>query len=362
MVMVRLRRCAGCGGGGRGDARDRPRVGGVDRCGGLGLGGLDAGRRVVLEVRQGGMVRVGGEPAVDERLDRARPALGAADEVAPALGLEVGDGLRVALVARAGELHLGLDLGVGDVDPLGVRDLGQHEQHLDPLLGARPELGVEVGLGLLGGLEVRGLRDALARERRPELVVHHLDLLVDQDVGEVDGRVGDGVLDDPVAELVARAVERVAAQPLADVCPQRRQVRVVPHRLRERVVGVGEDLLAQLLEVDREVHLLAGQRLLRVVVGERDVEVGRLARLEADEVCLEPRDQPVLADDQRHPLGRAAVERRAVLRAGEADHRPVAVLRPAVLDGGEGGVLVAQLVDDVVDLRRRRRPRSRART
>ena len=96
--------------------------------------------------------------------------------------------------------------------PSVVGDLGQHEQHLDPLLGARPELGVEVGLGLLGGLEVRRLRDALARERRPELVVHHLDLLVDQDVGQVDGRVGDGVLDDPVAELVARAVEGVAAR------------------------------------------------------------------------------------------------------------------------------------------------------
>ena len=38
------------------------------------------------------------------------------------------------------------------------------------------------------------------------------------------------------------------------------------------------------------------------------------------------------------------------LRAREADDRPVAVLRPAVLDRREGRVLVAQLLDDVVDL------------
>ena len=63
-----------------------------------------------------------------------------------------------------------------------------------------------------------------------------------------------------------------------DVGPEGGQVGVVAHRLGERVVGVGQDLLAQLLEVDREVGLLAGQRRLRVVVGERDVELGRLAR------------------------------------------------------------------------------------
>ena len=80
---------------------------------------------------------------------------------------------------------------------------------------------------------------------------------------------------------------------------------------------------------------------------------GRLARLEADEVRLEARDQPVLADDERHPVARAALERDAVPAALEPDDRPVAVLRRAVLDRGQDRVLVAQLVDDLVDLVRR---------
>ena len=68
------------------------------------------------------------------------------------------------------------------VDPLGVGDLGQDEQRPDALLGARPELGVHLGVGLVDRLEVGLLGHALPGERAAELVVHHLDLLVDQDV------------------------------------------------------------------------------------------------------------------------------------------------------------------------------------
>ena len=96
-----------------------------------------------------------------------------------------------------------------------------------------------------------------------ELVVHHLDLLVDQDVGQLERRVGDRVLDDLVGEVVARPVEGVALEPLADVGPERVEVLEVAHRPGEVVVELGQDLLAQLLEVDREVGLLAGQRLPR---------------------------------------------------------------------------------------------------
>ena len=67
--------------------------------------------------------------------------------------------------------------------------------------------------------------------------------------------------------------------------------------------------------------------------------------LEADVVTLEPRDEALLAKDQRHPLGRAALEGLAVPGADERDHGVVAVLRSAVLDRAEGRVLVAQLLD-----------------
>ena len=46
---------------------------------------------------------------------------------------------------------------------------------------------------------------------------------------------------------------------------------------------------------------------------------------------------------------RAALERLAVARADERDDRVVAVLRAAILDRGERRVLVAQLLDDLVD-------------
>ena len=68
-----------------------------------------------------------------------------------------------------------------------------------------------------------------------------------------------------------------------------------------------------------------------------------------DQVRLEAWDQPLLAEDQRHPLRAAALEGDAVARPGERDDRVIAVLGAAILDRGERRVLVAQLLDDLVD-------------
>ena len=68
-----------------------------------------------------------------------------------------------------------------------------------------------------------------------------------------------------------------------------------------------------------------------------------------DEVGLEARDEPLLAQDERHPVRGAAVEGDAVARPGEADDGVVAFLRAAVLDGRQGRVLVEQFLDDLVD-------------
>ena len=46
---------------------------------------------------------------------------------------------------------------------LDVGDLRQHEERLDPLLGVRAEVGMEIGVGLLDDLEVGLFGDALAR-------------------------------------------------------------------------------------------------------------------------------------------------------------------------------------------------------
>ena len=72
--------------------------------------------------------------------------------------------------------------------------------------------------------------------------------------------------------------------------------------------------------------------------------------LEPDEVGLEARDQALLAEDQRHPVGRAALERLAVAVPDERDDRVVAVLaRRGPRPAAERRVLVAQLLDDLVD-------------
>ena len=118
---------------------------------------------------------------------------------------------------------------------------------------------------------------------------------------------------------------------------------------QEVLVEVGLDLLAELLELDAEMGRLAGHRRLRVIVRERDVELRRVTDLEPDQVRLEARDEALLPEDERHPLGRPAIERLAVAGADERDDRVVAVLRATVLDSCERRVLVAQLLDDLVD-------------
>ena len=128
------------------------------------------------------------------------------------------------------------------------------------------------------------------------------------------------------------------------------EVLELAERRREVVVLWRDDLLAQLLQLDLEPGRLAREARLGIVVREGDVEARRLARLEPDDVGLEARDQPLLAEDQRHPVGRAAVERHAVARARVADDGEVAVPGAAVDHRPEAGVLVAQLVDDLLDL------------
>ena len=181
--------------------------------------------------------------------------------------------------------------------------------------------------------------------------MHDLDLLVDQDVRQLERRVGDGVLDDLVGELVAGPIEGVRLEPLAQFGRQGGQVGELADRPGELVVGLGQDLLAELLEVDREMGRLAPERLFLIVVREDDVEFAGLALCLPDEVLLEARDEPLLAEDQRHPLRRAAGERHSVARAHHGDHRVVALLGASILHVLQAALTVAQLVDHLLDHR-----------
>ena len=100
----------------------------------------------------------------------------------------------------------------------------------------------------LGDAQVVLVADALLGEAHLELVEHHVDLAVDEQVGQRDGRVRGRVLDDPLGERMARAVERVAAHPLAEVGAERGEVVVGPDRCGEVVVELRQAPLAQLAE------------------------------------------------------------------------------------------------------------------
>jgi hypothetical protein len=168
----------------------------------------------VLDVRQSRRLGMGGEPLVHEQFYRPRPPEGAPNVVSAAFRFEVADQVGVVRVARPRPVDLGLDVRVGDLDALLLGDLREHEERLDALLRLRPEVGVDLLLGLADDLEVRLLADALAGQRGAQLVVHDLDFLVDQDVRQLDRGVVGGVLDDLVREVVAGVSSALASRRL----------------------------------------------------------------------------------------------------------------------------------------------------
>ncbi len=72
--------------------------------------------------------------------------------------------------------------------------------------------------------------------------------------------------------------------------------------------------------------------------------------MHAQEVGLEAGDHALLADDQREPLRLGALDRLAIEAALEADDRVVIVLGGSVFDRHERGLLVPQLLDDLLHL------------
>ena len=161
---------------------------------------------------------------------------------------------------------------------------------------------------------------------------------------------------------VGELVEQRAFEPLArdtlvlalDLAPDRRLegIEVVePDMLGEVVVDQGLVGAAELVDRDREACRLALQLVVRVVLGEVDVDGLFLARFRAEELFLEARDELARAQPQDEPLGGAALEGLAVDAADEVDRDLVAVLRLGpFLGGAEMPVLLAQAADRLVDL------------
>ena len=115
---------------------------------------------------------------------------------------------------------------------------------------------------------------------------------------------------DALADLLAQLVERVVAAGLDG----------------ELVVQLGQPLLLDLLDLDRELGVLAGQVLGRVVVGEGDVATVRSSPAAPPSSCSsKPGTSRPDPSSSRKPRRLAALEGLAVDAAGEVDHHVVAV-------------------------------------
>ena len=151
----------------------------------------------------------------------------------------------------------------------------------------------------------------------------------------VDGRLAELALDrallgllDALLDLRAQLVEGV-----------------VPACLdREVVVELGQPLLLDLLDVDGEDGVLAGQVLGLVVVGEGDLDLALLAGRDAAQLLLEARDQPAGAELGDVTARVAARELLAVDPADEVHHDEVTVGR-VPLHRLERGERLAQAVE-----------------
>ena len=122
----------------------------------------------------------------------------------------------------------------------------------------------------------------------------------------------------------------------------------------EVVVELGEVLALDLLDVDLEDRVLAGELGRGVVGRERQLDLAVLARARAGELLLEAGDEPPgpELDELVAPL--AALERDVVDRALVVHDDEVAVLG-RLLEGLQAREALAQRLDLAVD-RRRRRP------
>ena len=133
---------------------------------------------------------------------------------------------------------------------------------------------------------------------------------------------------DALADGVLQFVEGVV---LADV-------------LGKVVIQLRQLLVLDLMQLDLEGGVLAGQFLSLVLLGELDVDVELLAGLVADDLLLKAGDEGAGAQHQRVVLSLAALESNAVNEALEVDVNGVAVLG-STLTGQQTAIAVLHALD-----------------
>ena len=123
------------------------------------------------------------------------------------------------------------------------------------------------------------------------------------------------------------------------------------HLLGQLIVDGGGAALAQLLDIDLELRVLAGQLRVAVVIGEADLDRKVIPGLGAPDLFDESGDEGGGGKFEQEVRCRPAVECLAVDPADEVDHQGVALGRWAGLFHGlEAGLILGQIPDGRVDL------------
>ena len=169
-------------------------------------------------------------------------------------------------------------------------------------------LGEDLLLGPAGDLQVGVLVEMPWCDERVQHPVPQLARArVDERVGHVDGRLGDGGVEHRLAELGLDRALLGLAQLVADVLAQLVE-RVEAGGLGgELVVELGQLLRLDLLDGDLELGVFPGELLGAVVVGEGDVDRALLAGARADRAA---------------PRSRGSAGRRRARSAGRGPRRP----------------------------------------
>ena len=141
----------------------------------------------------------------------------------------------------------------------------------------------------------------------------------------------------------------VGLNALADGILQLLEGVVLADVLGEIIVQLGQLLVLDLMQLDLEGGVLAGQLLSLILLGELDIDIKLLASLVADNLLLEAGDEGAAAQHQRVVLSLAAVEGNAINKALKVDIHGVTVLGLA-LTGQQTAVAVLHALDLSVNI------------
>ena len=238
-------------------------------------------------------------------------------------------------------------LGAGDLDVLALGERVEDEERLRAARSGLAPVGADLVLGL-SRLEQELLpADPLLGDAPLEIRGEVVELILDEDLRDLDRGALQQVREELLGGGVTRLVERGMRELAAHRATQRRQI-LDADGLGEPVVEIRQDLLGDRGDLRGEDALLPAQVLVRIVIGEAELEAARLAGGRAGQALGKPGDRVVAAELQmRVPAHRR--ELAAIDDDVEIDGEHVVPRRRAI-DRAQLGVMLAHPGDRPLDL------------